>query len=83
MECNIMIVKIGARKKESPEVQKVLSEFGCSIKARLGLHETEKVCSDEGILILQLTGEKEEMLNLEKALSALESVQAKMVILED
>lgn len=83
MECNIMIVKIGARKKESPEVQKVLSKFGCSIKARLGLHETQAVCSDEGILILQLTGEKQEMLDLEKALSELESVQAKMVILED
>lgn len=83
MECNIMVVKIGARKQKSPEVQEVLSQFGCSIKARLGLHETERVCSDEGILILQLTGEKEEMLGLEKALSALESVQSKMVMLED
>lgn len=83
MKCDIMVVKIGARRKKSPEVQEVLSKFGCSIKARLGLHETENGCSDEGILILQLTGEKEEMLGLEGALNELESIQAKMVMLDD
>lgn len=82
MECNIMIVKIGARKESSNEVQEVLTKFGCSIKARIGLHETENVCSDEGLLIMQLTGDKEEMYGLEKALNKINSVKAKMVILD-
>lgn len=82
MECNIMIVKIGERRKKSPEVQEVLSKFGCSIKTRLGLHETGDVCSEEGVLVLQLTGEKSEMLGLEHALNKLESVKAKMVIID-
>jgi hypothetical protein len=82
MACDIMVVKIGQRRERSPEVQEVLSKFGCSIKVRLGLHETENVCSDEGILVLQLTGETEEMLKLEKALNKMENVKAKMVILD-
>lgn len=82
MACNIMVVKIGARRERSPKVQEVLAKFGCSIKVRLGLHETEDVCSDEGILILQLTGETDEMDALEKALNELPSVKAKMVILD-
>lgn len=82
MACQIMVVKIGDRREHSPKVQEVLSRFGCSIKVRLGLHETENVCSEEGILILQLAGEKEELLGLEKALNELPSVTAQMVFLD-
>lgn len=82
MTCYIMVVKIGERREHSPKVQEVLSQFGCSIKVRLGLHETDNVCSEEGILILQLTGEKDDMLGLEKALNELPSVKAQMVILD-
>ncbi len=79
MDYNIMLLKIGDRKSNSPDVQKVLSSFGCSIKIRLGLHETEKVCSDEGLLILQLTGDKEEIKKLENALNEMSGVKAKMI----
>lgn len=82
MGCDIMVVKISGRRERSPQVQEVLSGFGCSIKMRLGLHETESVCSDEGILVLQLTGDKREMLKLEAALNAMENVKAKMVMLD-
>lgn len=79
MDCSIMVVKIGSRRERSPEVQEVLSKFGCSIKMRLGLHETENVCSDEGLLILQLAGEQDEMKKLEKALSSMKDISAKLV----
>ena len=82
MACDIMVVKIGDRRERSPQVQEVLSKFGCSIKVRLGLHETENVCSEEGILILQLTGDTKEMLKLETALNEMKDVKAKMVILD-
>jgi hypothetical protein len=82
MECNIMIVKIGERRKKSPEVQEVLSRFGCSIKTRLGLHEAGDVCSEEGVLVLQLTGDRSEMKKLEGALNELESVKAQMVMID-
>lgn len=81
MDCNIMVVKIGSRKTTSVQVQEVLSKFGCSIKTRLGLHEAGDVCSQEGLLILQLVGDKDEMAALEKALNQMEDVKAKIVIL--
>lgn len=81
MEYNIMAVKIDERRKHSPDVQHVLAGFGCSIKVRLGLHETENACSDEGLLILQLTGDTDEMKKLEKALNDMEGVKAQMLII--
>ncbi len=63
-------------------MQEVLSQFGCNIRVRLGLHDTGDVCSDEGILVLQLTGEEAEMFKLESALNGLEGVKAKMVVLD-
>jgi hypothetical protein len=82
MECRIMIIRIGERREKSPKVQEVLSKFGCSIKVRLGLHEADGVCSDEGILVLQMTGEKSEMLSLESALNDMDGVKAKLVVLD-
>lgn len=79
MEYNIMALRLDERRKNSPDVQKVLSSFGCSIKMRLGLHETENVCSDEGLLILQLTGDADEMKKLEKALNDIDGVKARMI----
>jgi hypothetical protein len=46
---------------------------------RLGLHETENVCSDEGLLILQLTGDTEEIKKLKKALNDMNGVEAKTI----
>lgn len=82
MKADIMVVKIESRREDSTKVQDVLSKFGCSIKLRLGLHETDNVCSEEGLLILQLSGEREEMLKLESALNAMDRVQAKMIMMD-
>ena len=82
MVVNIMVVKIESRREDSTKVQEVLSNFGCSIKVRLGLHETENVCSEEGLLILQLSGDRDEMRKLEKALNEMDRVQAKLVLMD-
>ena len=82
MKCYIMVVKIEARREESPRVQEILSRYGCYIRARLGLHETRDVCSDEGVLILQLDGDMVEMEKLEEALNAMKHVKAKLVVLD-
>ena len=83
MESNFMIIKISKRSTKAPEVQGVLTKFGCSIKVRLGLHEAAgDACSEEGILFLQLAGDKDEMKELEKELKKMEGVQAKMVSLD-
>jgi hypothetical protein len=82
MTYHIMVVKITGRRDRSARVQEVLSEYGCAIKVRLGLHDAGEACSDDGVLILQLTGEKAGMLELERALNGLDGVRARMVTLD-
>ena len=79
MECNIMAVRIGARREMSPRVQQVLADYGCNIRVRLGLHDLGDECTDEGLLVLQLTGEQSSLRELEQSLNSLGSVKAQMI----
>ena len=83
MLCDIMIIRINKIKKTSARVQEILTEFGCHIKVRVGLHDTNGVCSEEGIIILQLAKNAEESYRLEVALNSLDGVKAQLVILEE
>jgi hypothetical protein len=77
-EKRILGVLITDRKKEAGEVQKVLTKFGCSIKTRLGLHEaSDETCSNEGLILLELTGDYKDMDNLEKELENIEGTETK------
>lgn len=76
---NIMVIKTCKRKDNADFLQKILTEFGCIIKTRLGLHEAGNVCSDEGLIILQLVGDPGEAEKLEKALNGLDGISYKSV----
>lgn len=80
MAChNIMAVLINHRTSKAPKVQEVLTKHGCKIKMRLGLHETDNVCSEEGLVILQLDGSSEEIKELENDLNGMEGVKASTI----
>lgn len=85
MSCyTIIAMRIGQRMQAAAEVQETLTKFGCNIKARLGLHEASgDACANDGIVLLQVCGEKDELLKLVEALNGLESVKAKLVDLDD
>jgi len=74
-----MVIKVGSISEGSSKVQSLLTEFNCSIRTRVGLHEAGNVCGTEGLIILDLVGDKGEMESLEKALNELPTVTAKMV----
>ncbi|NLI92140.1 MAG: hypothetical protein GX434_07975 [Peptococcaceae bacterium] len=80
MACfNIMAVAVNHRIKNATEVQNVLTKYGCIISVRLGLHEAGNVCSDSGIIILQLVGSREEINSFAEELNAIQGVQAKTI----
>lgn len=80
MACyHIMGVLVNHRSQKAPKVQEVLTQSGCIIKTRLGLHEAGDVCSEEGLILLQLSGSTEAIAALEKDLNAIEGVSAKMM----
>ena len=72
----ILGIYITDRVLEVSDVQSILTKFGCSIKTRLGLHEVqENFCSSNGLIILELTGDAEEMAKLEKELLKIEGLE--------
>jgi hypothetical protein len=74
-----MIIKVDARVQKAPEMQEVITKYGCSIKVRLGLHEAGDVCSNQGLIIMQLAGKDEENNEFAKELNAIEGIKAKLV----
>ena len=72
----IVGVHVTNRMKNAKEVQGLLSEYGCSIKTRLGLHDVdENHCATNGILILELTGDETESNKLISKLQAVTGVE--------
>ncbi len=74
----ILGVFISDRVKEAAEVQNMLTKYGCIIKSRIGLHDVdENKCSQNGIIILQLAGDKNEWVKLEEELKSIAGVEIK------
>ena len=79
----VLGIMITNRVATAPEVQKLLTEYGCNIKTRLGLHEVdEKMCSSTGLLILELFGEDSLCTDLEQKLRAVKGIQVQKMLFE-
>lgn len=76
---NIMAVLVNHRSRNAVRLQDVLTRYGCMIKMRLGLHETGDACSEEGLVVLQLSGGEEEIDSLLEELNGLDGVTAKNI----
>jgi len=77
----VMGIYVGNRLSSSLKVQEILTKYGCSIRTRLGLHETSpEFCSNCGLIILELVGNEKEIENLENELKNLQDVQVKKMI---
>lgn len=78
MAIKILGLKLDNRTVEAGSVQKVLTKYGCSIRTRLGLHEvTVDACATNGLIILELCGDKKEWAKLEGELEKLTGVTVK------
>ncbi len=56
----IIGVSLENRKECAMEFQRILTEYGCGIKTRLGLHPSmNNVCLNRGIVLLEVAGEIE------------------------
>lgn len=60
--CYIVGIRVNHRVANAGKLQDLLTKYGCNIKLRVGLHETnENYCSDDGIIMLQVCGEKDKL----------------------
>ena len=80
MTYQVILIKIDSRSTEATKVQNILTEFGCNIKVRLGLHEVSKeYCANDGLIILEVDGTDVELKSIIGELNAIEYVEAKLV----
>jgi hypothetical protein len=76
-------IQITDRLTKAPEVQKLFTQYGCNIKTRLGLHDvTDNTCSPSGLVLLEMFGKEEDILQLEKALKAIDGIQVQKMVFE-
>ena len=79
----ILGVQVTKRVQNVPLVQSILTEYGCNIKTRLGLHEvTESNCSTIGLLIIETYGDEELILEMEAKLRAVQGVVVQKMVFE-
>jgi hypothetical protein len=77
----ILGVHITDRLKEVSEFQSILTKFGCTIKTRLGLHEVhDGFCAQSGLIILELTGIRDEFVKLENELLKIDGLEVKKMV---
>lgn len=53
MSIYIVSILVKNRIIEAEKIQKILTEFGCNIHLRVGLHELSNQCSDEGLILIE------------------------------
>ena len=79
----ILGVHITDRIKHVDKVQRTLTEYGCSIRTRLGLHEADKgFCSPNGLLLLEMTDDTKTADALAAKLNAIEGVEVKKMVFD-
>ena len=79
----VLGIQVTNRVEKIPDVQKILTAYGCNIKTRLGLHEVSKsVCSALGLLLLDTYGDEAEILEMEKKLKKVKGLVVKKMTFE-
>jgi hypothetical protein len=79
----IMVIVQEHRVETAARVQEVLTRYGCNIRVRLGLHDAGlATCSNSGMILLQVCGEKADADQLLAELLKVPKVKAKLMSLD-
>ncbi len=77
----VLGIHIQNRVKDAPEIQKILTGYGCNIKTRIGLHEvTENYCSGSGLIILEMIGDPAKYKEFADRLNAFDGVEVQKMV---
>jgi hypothetical protein len=77
----ILGVHITERLTRAGTVQAVFTEFGCNIRTRVGLHDTDgTVCSPSGVVLLEVIGPPSDCEALMARLGAIEGVEVQRMV---
>lgn len=76
-------VHITERAKHAREVQEILTQYGCSIRTRLGLHDADRgLCSPNGLIFLEMIHDDPDVGKMIEELRVLEGVEVQQMIFD-
>jgi len=79
----ILGVHIAERAQHAPQVQEIFTQYGCSIKTRIGLHEvSDQFCSPNGLVLLEMAGPEGPINELIQKLAEIEGVEVKKMLFD-
>lgn len=70
----VMAILLDKRTDSAPRVQEILTNYGSIIETRLGIHETDD-SQEEGLILLVLRDNKEEISSLKDELKVITGVK--------
>jgi len=77
----VLGIHIQDRVKKAPEIQKLLTDYGCNIKTRIGLHEvTDNFCSGTGVILLEMVGDKNKANELAAKLNSYDGIEVQKMV---
>jgi len=77
----ILGIHLQDRIKNAPEIQKILTGFGCNIKTRIGLHEvSDNYCAGSGMIILEMVGDPAKYEELANVLNGFDGVEVQKMV---
>ncbi len=80
MKKSVLIILVNKRKESAVNVQKILTEWGCLVKTRLGIHDgVLDDCTNTGLIILELVGDVTKRQELKRKLDLLPGVATSLV----
>ena len=80
----VLGVLLTNRLKEAPAFQELITQYGCSIKTRIGLHNvSDTQCSTAGLILLEMFGDEAPILELEDKLRHMEGLKVQKMVFEE
>jgi len=77
----IVGVHVSQRVKNAVDVQKILTEYGCYIKTRLGLHDVgASFCAPGGLLLMEMFGDEAKIDEMEQKLLAVAGLEVQRMV---
>lgn len=71
------------RVETATKVQEILTQNGCNIRFRLGLHDAGlETCSNNGMILLQICGSQADAEKMLSEIKAVPYVKAKLMLLD-
>ena len=75
----IIGIKLKDKKNNSLELQKILTEYSCEIKLRVGINNSSFLCSSYGIILLQIDS-LDSAIKLENSLINISGIEIERMI---